>query len=329
MRLIFNDQTFSFELLRTLSYAPYGGADIGECLLTAYRIAEGDFESWYHEWAITAQRTLALADEALDTDQFVSAREAYLRASNYYRAAEFFLHGNVKDSRLLTTWRLSRDSFQSAAALMDITVEPVNIPYEDISLPGYSYRQDDSKKPRPTLIIHGGYDSTGEELYFNAVAALQRGYNCLTFEGPGQGSMIREKGLPFRNDWETVITPVVDFLLTRPEVDPNRIVLMGISFGGHLAPRAAAFEHRLAACIADDGIFSFQFVKMGNKVIKKSDIHDGYSLEEIGKDSSGFTKQIESIMQHDTGIHWAIDNGLFTFKAADLRDLLKKQNLTL
>lgn len=66
MRLIFQDQTFSFELLRTLSYAPYGGADIGECLSTAYRIKEGDFESWYTEWYRTAERIHALAVDSLE-----------------------------------------------------------------------------------------------------------------------------------------------------------------------------------------------------------------------------------------------------------------------
>ncbi|MCK9910570.1 alpha/beta fold hydrolase, partial [Microbacteriaceae bacterium K1510] len=108
-----------------------------------------------------------------------------------------------------------------------------------------------------TLLINGGFDSTGEELYLQVVAsALQRGYNCLTFEGPGQGAVIREQHIPFRHDWEKVVTPMVDYLESRPEVDPKRIALMGISLGGYLAPRAAAFEHRLAACIANDGMFS-------------------------------------------------------------------------
>ena len=92
MHLVFKDQTFSFELLRTLSYAPYGGADIGECLKTAYSITAGDFESWYEAWIKTARRVHVVADDARAHGQRVSAREAYLRASNYYRTAEFFLH---------------------------------------------------------------------------------------------------------------------------------------------------------------------------------------------------------------------------------------------
>jgi hypothetical protein len=65
--------------------------------------------------------------------------------------------------------------------------------------------------------------------------------------------VIVEQGIGFRPDWENVVTPVVDFALTRPEVDPARIVLHGWSFGGYTAPRAASGEHRLAACISDSG----------------------------------------------------------------------------
>ena len=110
---------------------------------------------------------------------------------------------------------------------------------------------------RPTLIITGGYDSTAEEAYFfGGAAAVARGYTCIAFDGPGQGAAIIENGLGFRADWEVVVRRVVDYAITRPEVDKSKIALLGISFGGYLAPRAASGEPRLAACIADPGEFS-------------------------------------------------------------------------
>jgi alpha-beta hydrolase superfamily lysophospholipase len=314
MHLVFKDQTFSFELLRTVSYAPYGGADIGECLATASQIRQGDFESWYEEWCKTARRVHALADSALQQGQRVSAREAYLRASNYYRTAEFFLHGHPHDPRILATWGNSRTTFRQAVNLMDTPVEEVLIPYEGTFLPGYYYRPDASHQPRPTLMVHGGYDSTGEELYFLiAAAAIQRGYNCLTFEGPGQGALLREQHLPLRPEWEKVVTPVIDSLLRRPEVDPARIALMGISLGGYLAPRAAAFEQRLAALIADDGLYSFQFSEKARAVTGVAALF-GRALA---------NSMLKQVMQRNTGIRWAVENGMFTFQVGSIWDLIE------
>ena len=84
--------------------------------------------------------------------------------------------------------------------------------------------------------------------------AAARGYDCLAFDGPGQGYALWKQNLHFRPDWEKVITPVVDYALTRPEVDPKRIALQGISQGGFWVPRALAFEKRIAAGIADPGV---------------------------------------------------------------------------
>jgi len=123
----------------------------------------------------------------------------------------------------------------------------VSIPYQDTTLPGYLFLVDDSGAPRPTIICTTGYDSTSQECYFVlAVAAMRRGYNVLAFDGPGQGGALHLQKLVMRPDWEAVITPVVDYALTRPEIQPDRIAGFGYSLGGYLLARAAAFEHRLA-----------------------------------------------------------------------------------
>lgn len=203
---------------------------------------------------LAADTVLADAENSATLNHRVSARTAYLRASNYYRAAYTFLIGSPVDPRVVQTYRRQRAAFESAIALMTPSAERVSIPYGSKKLHGYVFRAADDDRPRPTLIINGGYDSTAEEaFFFSGAAAVARGYTCLVFDGPGQGSAIIEDGLVFRPDWEAVITPVVDFAVTRPEVDPARIALMGISFGGYLAPRAVSSEYRIAACIADPG----------------------------------------------------------------------------
>jgi pimeloyl-ACP methyl ester carboxylesterase len=180
----------------------------------------------------------------------------FLRAATYHRLSYLFLFGTPVDARVIDGFDRQARAFRKAAALFTPACEAIAIPYEGTTLPGYFLRADGHGAPRPTLIISGGYDSTAEELYaFSGAAALQRGYHCLCFDGPGQGAALIKQGLVFRPDWERVVTPVLDYALSRPEVDAQRVALMGISFGGLLAPRAACFEHRLAACIADPGQF--------------------------------------------------------------------------
>jgi pimeloyl-ACP methyl ester carboxylesterase len=181
---------------------------------------------------------------------------------------EFYLRvGPADDPLVREVGQLSVDMFASAAQLMSSPPERVRFPYEDTTLPGWWIPAEagsahpsgaDPDGPRPTLVFHGGFDSTEEELYFSGgAAAARRGYNVLAFAGPGQGSALRDQQLFFRPDWDAVVTPAVDWLVGRSDVDPNQIALMGMSMGGNLGPRAAATEHRVAALIAYDGLYSF------------------------------------------------------------------------
>jgi len=310
LQFIFEDEQYSFQALRAISQTCGGGADIGECLSTLYRIKEGDDESWYSEWLRTAQRVETMAQDFEDQDDQISARECYLRASNYYRSAEFFLRTNPPDPRMVETWRKSRDCFLKVAALSDGLIRPVEIPFEGTTLPGYFCLVDKSGALRPLLIIQTGFDGTGEELYIQrATAALKRGFNCLIFEGPGQGRVIREQHIPFRPNWETVVTPVVDFALGESVVDPERIALMGISFGGYLAPRAVAFEHRIKVCIANGGIYDF------HANVVRSQPRDFDEMLDDESTAEEIDKEIYQTMETDPSLRWIFNNGMLTFGA--------------
>ncbi len=257
--MVLDDPYFDAQWLRTAGHSGAGGAELGECLAVAGAIRGSDIESWYAAWLAMGERLLARAAESRAAGHHVSARGAYLRASNYLRTAYTFLMGPTADPRIASAYRQHREAFGSAAALMQPAPERITIPYDGGALNGYLFRASSDGARRPTLIINGGYDSTAEELYlFSGAAAVARGYTCIVFDGPGQGDAIIERGIVFRPDWEAVVTPVVDVALRRPEVDPKRIALMGLSFGGYLAPRAASAERRLAACIADPGEYSLR-----------------------------------------------------------------------
>jgi alpha-beta hydrolase superfamily lysophospholipase len=255
-RLVLKDPLLDFQVLRTAGSAPYGGADLGECIATAVRIKPGNVGSWHDQWVRTADEAVRLAERAQKTGERETARRAYLSASSYYRTAGVMLLSPPLDPRLRETNELQTEMFRRASALMEQPPEILEIPFEQTTLPGYFFRAESSALPRATVILTGGYDSTVEELYFtNAAAALARGYNALAFDGPGQGGALIRQGLTLRPDWENVIRPVLDYALTRADVDPDRVALIGPSLGAHLAPRAASDEHRLAACIADCGAF--------------------------------------------------------------------------
>ncbi|MFL6372794.1 MAG: alpha/beta hydrolase family protein [Nitrososphaera sp.] len=329
MKIVFQDPTFSSQLLRVIGETYYKGAEIGECLSTAYRIKEGDFESWHQEWHKTAERVNKYADESLASGHKVSAREAYLRACNYYRAAELLLI-DPADPRIQTTWGKSKECFSKAASLFSPPVELIEIPYEETTtLPGYFYRTDNDnssnssnnniRNPRPTLIVHGGFDSTLEELYASAAApALERGYNCLTFEGPGQGGVIRKQKIPFRYDWEKVVSPVVEYALSRTqEVDPKHIALMGISMGGYLAARAAAFEHRISACILYNGVYD------GYDALASSLSKSLLNAIENGKQEI-VNAAFEILMDSDPNIRFNMAHGMWTSGSNSPYELIMK-----
>jgi len=239
---------------RALFWTTYGGADFGECLTTVERVGGGTVDDWHREWTATADRVAAIGEESASRGHPVSAREAFLRASTYYRTAYFPLFGEPVDPRLAAAAGREAEVFGRAAALLDPPVQALEIPFEGGSLPAYLATVDDSGTPRPTMLHTNGYDSNVQEMYLaHAPAAIRRGYNCLLFDGPGQGRALIRDGLRMRPDWESVVRPAVDVALARPEVDPERLVLCGWSFGGFLAPRAAAFETRIAALVADPG----------------------------------------------------------------------------
>ncbi|MER6442687.1 alpha/beta fold hydrolase [Streptomyces sp. NPDC001185] len=308
MKFLYDDESFSFEALRAAGYAAYGGADLGEVLVTCREIPEGDEEAWSAGWGATASRVERIGRDALAAGHKISAREALLRASNYYRCADFYRRENPDaDAESARLAKASQQAFADAAALLDTPARAVRIPYEDTTLPGYLFFVDGSGASRPTVVYHGGYDSTLEENYLAlAAGALRRGYNVLTFDGPGQGSSVRDQGLHFRPDWEAVVTPAVDFALTVSELDANKLVLIGTSLGGYLAARAAAFEHRIAACVLHDGVYDFHEV-----------------VAELANRAAATPGGIEEMMAQDTQVRWVVRNGQWTLGLSGLEEMVK------
>jgi Prolyl oligopeptidase family len=252
----FTDPSFDFETRSLVGDIHYGAGDVGEMLTAVANIVDGDANSWVAEWRTLADRIQAIGDTSLKGGHKVSARNAYLRAAVYYAASNVFVDGiDDAEAQLAKGFTEHRKCFDLHVGLLDPPAIPISVPYEGGDLPGYLFTPADDGVARPTVILNNGSDAAVTFLWPGlGQPGLDRGYNAVVFDGPGQQSMLFQRGIPFRPDWEHVVTPLVDFLSERPEVDASKIVLYGTSQGGYWVPRAAAFEHRLAAVVADPGV---------------------------------------------------------------------------
>jgi hypothetical protein len=252
----FEDPTFDFQSQIVLGSSYYGGGNPGMLFSILSEIEDGNVESAFQAFNKAGLKARGWAEASERRGHTVSAREAYMWAANYLFTSMYFLDGGPDVSRMRPSYAAYLACWSKAAAMLAPAVEQVSIAYENTSLTGWFYRVDESRRKRPLIIMNNGADGSDLDMYLTGAAGgLRRGYNILTFNGPGQGDALWHKKLSFRADWEKVITPVVDFAVAHPEVDAKRLGLIGISQGGYFVPRALAFEHRLKAAVADPGVW--------------------------------------------------------------------------
>ncbi|PNY23693.1 2,6-dihydropseudooxynicotine hydrolase [Tolypocladium capitatum] len=276
MHKFFSSEFFNFEYLRLIAMAPHEGAEIGEALEAAGKIRDDDPESWYRAFLDAGNVAEQIGQECERAGDRVGARRGLLRSSNYLRAAQFMLNeGPIgQDPRVLPTIERSIVNFRKGVRYRDGETYFLNIPYESgIKLPGYLYLPEASKRllgrKTPVLINSGGGDSTQEEIYFiNGAYGPEVGYAVFTFEGPGQGIVLRRDKLPMRHDWEAVTGKVLDhlyaFAAEHPELDLDleHIAIVGASMGGYFAMRGAA-DPRMKACICVDSFYDLRMYAAG------------------------------------------------------------------
>ncbi len=256
MKLLYDDADYDAQLQRTFAASYCGAADLGEVLVAASAAKAGDAAGWYTAWSAAAGRAEALAEAAGRHRE--SAAGAWLRAMEYWRQAFFYVREDLDDPRLQTGWRGHRAAFRSALQLLPWRSTTAAIRLGAATMGAYHLRQPGPPAPRPPIILIPGYDSTAESAYSEtAWMALARGMDVFAFEGPGQGGMLYDQRVPMRPDFEAALTAALDWLVAQEGVDPGKLVLVGRSLGGYLAPRGAAHEHRLAALVCDPGQYEF------------------------------------------------------------------------
>jgi dienelactone hydrolase len=244
---------WSAAFINMMGSIAYGGAEMGELHKIGRMLggkAPDDDEAWFSACVQVAEGVRGYAQKWDKGGYRHSAAHAYLRACNYYQMAERFR--TPKDAIGLDAYRKGVDCFHRHAALTDLTIDIVEVPYENGSLPGYFVHAVNPKGGRtPCVVFFDGLDVTKEIQFVRGVPDLvKRGISCLVMDGPGTGEAIRFRDYYLRHDYEVAGSACIDWLEKRSEVDSKRIGIVAISLGGYYAPRCAAMEPRFAACIA-------------------------------------------------------------------------------
>jgi pimeloyl-ACP methyl ester carboxylesterase len=255
-KFFFNQAEMDFQCRWLMGSQTFQGSEMGECLYAISQIEDGNPTTWGRAWINLAKHVEVRAEAALEKKHVVSAREAYLRTHRYYRAALFIM--SAKDPLFLQTAAKQRACFQKAAALFYPPIEPIDVPFEGKTLQGYFWPVDSDKKKRKTIIMIGGGETFVEDCFFwTGPAAVKRGWNVIMADLPGQG-LTPEDGFYVRPDMEVPMMAVVDYTLTRPEVDATRLAAAGISWGGYIVGRTAIYDKRLKACVANSPLWDME-----------------------------------------------------------------------
>ncbi len=236
--------------LVTKGMAPYGAVALGEmdevCERLKHRQNEGD--AWREEWCALGARLESEAVAAATEGREMTAGNYYLRAGMYYFTGERFVPPG-EDKRALG--RKALDCQQAGLRRRYPNIEFVEVPYEGTTLPALFMKAPGVSGRAPTVVVFDGMDNCKEmSVLFAGLEFAARGMHTLAIDGPGQGESLRLRGLSARHDYEVPGAAAYDWVVARPDVDRERVVVMGYSFGGYYAARIAAFEPRYAAGVA-------------------------------------------------------------------------------
>jgi dipeptidyl aminopeptidase/acylaminoacyl peptidase len=240
---------YSFQLIWLLSESVNGAADFNEIHRAARHVRPGNAEDWYREFTNQGDIVKRIADQALQNGHEATASSSLLRAFTYYRSAERVLSGS--DERKIPTYHKAVACFRKG---LDLSVHPheyVSVPFDGANLDAIFYPPRNAGRQPPACVIFlSGADALPEENFFRSVQQITaRGMACLVFNGPGQGSTLRLLNMPTIADYERPVGAAIDYLMTRNDIDHERIGLLGVSFAGYYGPRAAAHDPRIKALV--------------------------------------------------------------------------------
>jgi pimeloyl-ACP methyl ester carboxylesterase len=227
------------------------GMSPSQIFYAVHDIKDGDPTGWRKGFHQQSRYQTEQAQLFLKQGQKLSAAQAYLGAAYADRAA--LQYTDPSSSEFETMVHEMEQAFQTGISLLDIPMRPIEIPFENTTLPGY-YLEHDSQ-PRPVMFMVGGGDTFREDLfYFAGYPGWKRGYNVIMVDFPGQG-MTPNRGQHMRADMDTPFSAILDWLEANAAVKPTQIATYGVSGGGYFTTQGVAADPRINAWIAATPIF--------------------------------------------------------------------------
>lgn len=244
------NMVWSNACLVTKGMAPYGAVALGEIdeVCERLRVRQDEPDAWREEWCAMGARLETVADAAEAAGHKMSAGSYYLRAGMYYFTGE----------RFIPPGELKRETGRKAIELQTRgilwrypNIEKIEVPFEGKTLPALFMKAPGVSMRAPTVVVFDGMDNCKEmSVLFAGLEFAARGWHTLAIDGPGQGESLRLRELYARHDYEAPGAAAYDYVSSRPDVDPKKVIVMGYSFGGYYAARVAAFERRYVAGVA-------------------------------------------------------------------------------
>lgn len=240
-----------------------------------------------HNYEEFIQKFLELYNKALNEGHL-------LRAAYYLRTAEFYMTAThpQKQNYRKQFISLMREYFNISDE------QPYKVPYENGFLPTYRFT---SEAPKGTIVMFGGFDSYVDEMFKMALFLKESGYDVVFFDGPGQGSALEDYKLPMTHEWEKPVKSILDYFKL------DDVTLLGISLGGYLVIRAAAFEKRVHRVIANDILANFYEVVLNALPSKLKEKVNSLMSDEHEEEVNTL---FEDLMKKNLMIEWAINQGI-------------------
>lgn len=294
-----DEKNFNFQLNRVINW---DGGRLEDVQKIASKIKKS--EDWKRE-------LIGLGDEAL-------AQERIDNAIAYYRMSEFFMYDGDPDKRRYYEkatelfYQYYAEYFEGA----DPRIERFTVPYENAELPVMHVRP--KGQSRGTILLHGGNDSYFEEFLFPVLYLQEQGFEVYLFEGPGQGGVMRIQGVHFTHKWENPVKAILDCC------ELTDVTIVGVSLGGYLAPRAAAFDKRISRVVAWSVFPCFQDVIVG---MQRPSVQKLFRICMKLRARPLIDFVFGRKAKKEPVIDWGLKHGMYAYEAKDAYEYAQKLKL--